>query len=267
MMPPQDDAGGARPAGRPEAARTGPKPLGALRSGSFMVISYALMGLMGVLGLPLLLSRRATHEWMRLYARCILRLARAFAGIEVEIRGPVPQGAVVIAAKHQSLLDVYILYCHLPRARFIMKRELLWVPVFGLYTWRIGTVSVVRGKKGESGRMIEHLKATTPPESGGQIVVYPQGTRVAPGTAAPYRRGAALTAEALGRTVIPASTNTGLFWDPRGRLAGPGTAVLAFHAPIMAENPSSMLHKIEQVLEKESDDLVAEARRQRSLQG
>ncbi|MEL6578069.1 MAG: lysophospholipid acyltransferase family protein, partial [Pseudomonadota bacterium] len=186
----------------------GPRPLGRLRSAGFAVAAYALMGIMGIVGLPLLLSRRATHEWMRLYAGTILRLARAVAGIEVELRGPLPEGAVVIAAKHQSLLDVYILYTHLPRARFIMKRELLWVPVFGLYTWRIGMVTVVRGKKGEAGRMIEHLKATTPPESGGQIVVYPQGTRVAPLTPAPYRRGAVLIAEALGRPVIPASTNT-----------------------------------------------------------
>ncbi|MEM6507845.1 MAG: lysophospholipid acyltransferase family protein, partial [Planctomycetota bacterium] len=153
---------------------------------------------------------------------------------------------------------VYILYTHLPRARFIMKRELLWVPVFGLYTWRIGMVTVVRGKKGEAGRMIEHLRETTPPESGGQIVVYPQGTRVAPLTAAPYRRGAVLIADALDRPVIPVSTNTGLFWDRNGRLAGPGTAVLAFHPPIAAKEPGAMLTEIERVLETESDRLAME---------
>ncbi|MEM9762853.1 MAG: lysophospholipid acyltransferase family protein [Pseudomonadota bacterium] len=234
----------------------GPRPLGPLRSIGFAVAAYVLMGVMGIVGLPLLLSRRATHEWMRLYSGTILRLARAVAGIEVKLRGPLPEGAVVIAAKHQSLLDVYILYTHLPRARFIMKRELLWVPVFGLYTWRIGMVTVVRGKKGEAGRMIEHLKATTPPESGGQIVVYPQGTRVAPRRPAPYRRGTVLIAEALGRPVIPASTNTGLFWDRNGALAGPGTAILQFHPPIEAKTPDAMMAEIEAVLEGESDRLA-----------
>ncbi|MEO1317021.1 MAG: lysophospholipid acyltransferase family protein [Pseudomonadota bacterium] len=233
-----------------------PRPLGAVRSRAFAVAAYALMGVMGVVGLPLLVSRRATHEWMRLYSGTILRLIRAVAGVEVELRGTVPDGAVVIAAKHQSLLDVYILYTHLPRARFIMKRELLWVPVFGLYTWRIGMVTVVRGKQGEAGRMIEHLKATTPPESGGQIVVYPQGTRVAPLTPAPYRRGAVLIAEALARPVIPASTNTGLFWDRKGGLAGPGTAVLEFHPPIDAKTPEDMLTEIERVLETQSNRLA-----------
>ncbi|MEM7526134.1 MAG: lysophospholipid acyltransferase family protein [Pseudomonadota bacterium] len=238
--------------------REKPRPLGLVLSKAFSVSAYALMGVMGIVGLPLLVSRRVTHEWMRLYSGTVLRLARLFAGIEIELRGTVPQDAVVIAAKHQSLLDVYILYTHLPRARFIMKRELLWVPVFGLYTWRIGMVTVVRGKKGEAGRMIEHLRETTPPESGGQIVVYPQGTRVAPLTAAPYRRGAVLIADALDRPVIPVSTNTGLFWDRNGRLAGPGTAVLAFHPPIAAKEPGAMLTEIERVLETESDRLAME---------
>ncbi|MEM6677494.1 MAG: lysophospholipid acyltransferase family protein, partial [Pseudomonadota bacterium] len=163
------------------------RPLGAGRSAAFTAATFLLMGIMGVIGLPLLVSRRATHEWMRLYARSVLILARRMTGIDVALRGPLPSEAVVVAAKHQSLLDVYILFVHLPRARFVMKRELLWMPVFGLYTWRIGTVTVVRGRRGEAGRMLERIDAGDP---GGQVVVYPQGTRVSPDAEAPYRRGA-----------------------------------------------------------------------------
>ncbi|MEO0820680.1 MAG: lysophospholipid acyltransferase family protein [Pseudomonadota bacterium] len=237
-------------------------PLARLRDIAFHLALYVLMGVMGVLGAPLLVSHRATHGWMRLYARSVLWLARMMAGIRVEIRGRMPTEPVVVAAKHQSLLDVYILFAHLPHARFVMKRSLTRMPVFGLYTRRIGTVAVDRGKRGEGARMVGEMAAAQ--VRGGQIVVYPQGTRVAPGATAPYKRGVVMLARELALPVVPAATNTGLFWVKGGRLAGPGTAVMEFLAPLPApadpELDDRLLEALERQIEGASNRLAAPKR-------
>lgn len=191
---------------------------------AYLVLGYGLMLTMGVIGLPLLVSTHATRAWQKLYIRLAFAMLRAFCGLRVEIRGEVPDGDVVIAAKHQSLLDVLALYRALPEPRFVMKRELLWAPVFGLYARRTGAVPIDRrGGKGTADRLVEAFSGV-----GGQIVIYPQGTRVAPGAKMPYKRGAAHLQAALGRPLVLAATNAGWFWPRRGVLRRPGVAVIEF---------------------------------------
>ena len=197
----------------------------ALRSALQVGIVYALLGLFGLVGAPVVLWRADwTRAWNRLYIRVAFALTRAVCGLRVEIRGPVPTGTVIVAAKHQSLLDVLALYRALPEARFVMKRELLWAPFFGLYARRTGAVAIDRGAgSGAIRQMIEAFR-----HSSGQIVIYPQGTRIAPGQVAPYRRGAVSLYGALGLPVVLAATNAGHFWPRRGILRHPGTAVVEF---------------------------------------
>jgi 1-acyl-sn-glycerol-3-phosphate acyltransferase len=147
--------------------------------------------------------------------------------VRTEIRGPLPTGRVIVAAKHQSMLDVFMLFEALPEARFAMKRELTRAPVFGFFALRVGAVPVDRGGGSPALRAMVEALADKP----GQLVIYPQGTRVAPGAAAPYKIGVHALAEASGLTVIPAATNSGLFW-PRGVAIRPGLAVVEFLAPV-----------------------------------
>ena len=227
------------------------------RSILFIVLSYALMGAMGLIGAPVVLWREDwTRAWNKLYIRVTFALARALCGIRVEIRGPVPVGEVIVAAKHQSQLDVLALYAALPEARFVMKRELLWMPVFGHYARRTGALPIDRsGGSRTIRRMIAAFRGVP-----GQIVIYPQGTRIAPGVAAPYRRGAASLYAALDRPVVLAATNGGHFWPPRGVMRNPGTAVIEF----LGEMPrglseSAAAREIETRIEQASQRLSAEA--------
>ncbi|MEM6488692.1 MAG: lysophospholipid acyltransferase family protein [Pseudomonadota bacterium] len=217
------------------------------------------MGLYGLVGAPaLLLSRRAGRAVMVAYDRAVFALLRAVAGVRVEVRGVVPRQPCVVAAKHQSQLDVYLLFATLPTARFVMKASLARVPIFGWYTRRIGCVTVDRGRPGQAGRALEALHAAGAAD--GQIVVYPQGTRIAPGAAAPYRRGAAMFAETLALPIVPAATNAGVFWSRTGRLAGPGTAVVEFLAPLPAGLDSdAAMAMLEREIEAASARLLAEA--------
>lgn len=223
----------------------------------FHGLLYTLMGLMGVLGVFLVLwSGEWTRRWMKFYARSAMRFARLVYGIETEIRGPLPTGNALIAAKHQSMFDVLIIYQALPEARFVMKRSLLWVPVFGLYAYRTGAVPIDRRPRhGAAEDLAETFRGKT-----GQIVIYPQGTRVPPGVQKPYRRGILRIADATDRPIVPAATNAGAFWGRDGSMQGPGTVVVEFFDPMdNSASPEDLMDRLEAQVEAATDALVAEA--------
>jgi len=152
-----------------------------VRSLVFNVSMYVAMAVMAVGFLPWALlspegARRACHT----YCRYVLWTARWMVGLRVEVRGTPPVDEVLVAAKHQSFLDILVIFHAMPRPKFIMKRELLYAPILGQYAWRIGCVPVNRGKRGQAiARMLADVaRGAVDP---GQLVIYPQGTRVAPG--------------------------------------------------------------------------------------
>ena len=228
------------------------------RGVAFQAAIYTLMGVMGIAGTPgVLWSRRWTHAWARTYVRIVFALARAICGLHVETRGTAPTGDVIVAAKHQSMLDVFMLFDALPHARFIMKRELTWVPVFGLYATRIGCVAVNRTERGAGDRMLDALAADDGPK--GQVVIYPQGTRVAPGVRLRYKRGAVRAYARFGLPLVLAATNTGVFWPRRGWAVRPGTAVVAFGETLEPGlSPGEAARAMEDGIERASERLEDE---------
>ena len=235
----------------------------AVRAVTFIVAMYALLLGMGLVSLvPSALSRRAALGWAKRYCRWVRWLLRTICRIRCEVRGPVPDGPCIVAAKHQSFLDVLMLIEALPRPRFVMKRSLLWVPVIGFYARRLGCIAIDRGARGEAVRvMLAGVGAWA--GHGGQIVIFPQGTRVAPGALAaqvPFRGGVLKLYSALELPIVAAAVNTGWFWPRIGTRRTPGTAVVEFLETIpTAEPPGSVLARIEAAVETASDRLAAEA--------
>ncbi|MGF1501106.1 MAG: lysophospholipid acyltransferase family protein [Paracoccaceae bacterium] len=227
------------------------------RSLAFGVAFATLMAAMGLLGAPVVLWReRWCRAWQKAHNRAAFWLLARLCGLSVEVRGPVPDGAVIVAAKHESLLDVLVLYNALPEARFAMKRSLLWVPIFGLYAWRTGGVPIDRSRGRDAFSRLESAFQ----DRTGQAVVYPQGTRVPPGHYLPYRTGAARLGTALGRPIVPAATNAGLFWPRRGLLRRPGVAVVEFlPPPPEGAGPAETTAAIERAVEIASARLRSEA--------
>jgi 1-acyl-sn-glycerol-3-phosphate acyltransferase len=229
-----------------------------LRGLVFYLVFYMAMALFGAVGLlPALISQRAARVVSRAFFRFALLALRVIGGVRVVLRGPLPTGVVLVAAKHQSMLDVSILYAHLPNPFFVMKRELLKAPVFGWYASRVGTVAIDRSAGREATRAM--VAAMTAPErGGGQIVIFPQGTRVAPGAAAPYRAGAHALYEATGLPCVPAAVNTGLR-QPRGVAIHPGAAVVAFLPPIPPGlNRAAFMQALETSIEPAAEALRRE---------
>lgn len=231
-----------------------------VRSLVFDFCLYGLMLVMGILCAPMALwSVDGAYAAIKAYCRAIFWCLRVICGLRVEVRGPVPQGSVIVCAKHQSFLDILILARHLPRASFVMKRELRWAPILGLYALRIGSTPVARGERSRAMKdMVAHAaKGSDEPR---QLVIYPQGTRVAPGATLPYKVGAGVLYERLGQPCVPAATNAGVFWGRRSPYRRPGLAVVEFLEPIPPGLPiPQFMAEVEAKVEARSDALMREA--------
>ncbi|RMD47316.1 MAG: 1-acyl-sn-glycerol-3-phosphate acyltransferase [Alphaproteobacteria bacterium] len=235
-------------------------PVRLARSVLFIVQMYAMMALMAVFFTPLAaFSREWAYRGVHTYVRWVLWTARWMVGIRSEVRGTPPQDEVLIAAKHQSFLDILIIISAVPRPKFIMKRELVWAPILGWYALRIGCVPVARGRRAAAIRqmMAGVARGTQLP---GQLIIYPQGTRVPPGEYRPYKVGAAVLYEELGQPCVPVATNVGLFWPKRSLWRWPGTAVVEFLPRIPPGLPrAEFLRRLEDEIETASNRLMAEA--------
>ena len=218
------------------------------------------MAVIGIVYLPwALVSSDGAAAAARAWAKFTIWLARIMLGIKVEIRGTAPTGDVMVAAKHQSFLDILIIYLAVPRARFIMKKELTRLPIFGQYALRLGCIPVDRGRKGAAIRsMLSDVAGVK--DLHGQLVIYPQGTRTAPYQDAPYKKGTAALYMELKQPCVPVACNVGLFWPRKGITKHPGTAVVEFLPALPAELPSRILMtQLEAAIEPASDRLMAEA--------
>jgi 1-acyl-sn-glycerol-3-phosphate acyltransferase len=231
-----------------------------LRSLAFIVQMYLMMALLGLVFTPwAIYERRGAFAGIRTYCRWVRWSARWMVGLHSEVRGEVPTGEVLIASKHQSFLDIILICSVVPRPKFIMKKDLRWAPVLGWYAVRIGCVPVDRGKRGMAiQRMMNEVQsgAIRP----GQLIIYPQGTRVAPGKPVPYKIGTGLLYRQTGQACVPAATNVGVFWPRAGILRKPGLAVVEFLPVIPPGLPiEDFMQRLEEEVETASDRLMAEA--------
>lgn len=231
-----------------------------LRSLVFVVVIYAWMAILGILFFPYaLLTKRGALSACKLYARSVIWMAGWMVGIKGEVRGIVPKDEVMIAAKHQSFFDILLIFNAIPHGKFIMKRELLWTPVIGLYAKRLGCIPVDRGRKGTAiAKMVKDV--ATEFSEPGQLVIYPQGTRVAPGAKKPYKVGSAILYDGLGMPCVPVAANVGVFWPRTGIMRKPGRAVVEFLDPIAPGVPrNDFMAQLEQAIESQSNLLMKEA--------
>ena len=203
-----------------------------LRSALFAVSFVAATALLVFLLSPMLFaSRRAARRAGAVWGHVTIFLLRATAGIRHEIRGPLPPPGSIVAAKHQSAWETLVLAALLPNPVYVVKQELLSVPGVGWYFRRAGQIAVDR-KGGASALRLMVQAAKAALENGAQVVVFPEGTRVAPGERRPYHPGIAALYRETGATVVPVALDSGHHWSRRGFRIRPGTIRLEFLEPI-----------------------------------
>ncbi|GLR67717.1 hypothetical protein GCM10010909_23980 [Acidocella aquatica] len=177
------------------------------------------------------------------WAKICLGGLRLFCGIKLRIEGrehlPPPGGAIV-AAQHQSTLDVLIWLTLLQHPSFVFKRELTKIPLFGVLLEPTGMVPVDRGGAGQALRKMvaDCGKALA---AGRQIILFPEGTRVAHGKCARLHPGIIALAKASNLPLIPAATNSGLYWGAKAFHIAPGTVIVRLYPPIPTETPQDQI--------------------------
>lgn len=188
-----------------------------------------------------LVSKRLCRALMIADAWGVLFWARVIVGIKYKIHYPpkeengVPvkpnendrlDGKAIIAAKHQSILEIAVLVTHIPNNFFIIKRELMWIPVYGWAFWRMGMQPVNR-TTGATNMQKLTMAVGEKIMDKMILIIYPEGTRVAPGNRPKLKRGLLFIAENLKLPVLPVGTDAGLYWPKKGKMK-PGTANLYF---------------------------------------
>ena len=235
-------------------------PIRWLLSLVFIVQMYLAMAIIAVVFAPwALVSRHGARVACKTFCRWTIFSLRLLTGLKSEVRGTPPTAEALIAAKHQSFLDIILIFNAVPAGKFIMKRELMFTPFLGQYALRIGCVPVDRGKRGAA---IARMKADVAAGAAepGQLIIYPQGTRVAPGDKKPYKVGTGLLYDQLSQPCYPVAANVGLFWPKRGILRKPGLAVVEFLPPIAPGLPvPEFMAQLETQVEVRSNSLMAEA--------
>lgn len=231
-----------------------------LASLAFILQMYLMMALMALFWTPaVLVKRELAFTACRTYCHWVRWTARWMVGLRSEIRGPVPSGEVLIASKHQSFFDIILIVSAVPRPKFIMKKELLRAPIVGFYAKAIGCIPVDRDRRGQAikGMVAAVAAGRSRP---GQLIIFPQGTRVAAGAHLPYKAGAGILYRELGQPCVPAATNVGVFWPRSGILRHSGLAVLEF---LPAIPPGLSIHafmrEVEAQVETASDALMRAA--------
>ena len=160
-------------------------------------------------------------------------MLRMICGLHCEFRGveKIPQGAALVASKHQSLWETFALIKMLKDPAYILKRELLWIPFFGWCAWKAGMIPVDRGARSQAlNAMTERARQEI--AKGRQIIIFPEGTRKAPGAEPKYKFGVAFLYIELGIPCVPVALNSGLFWPRRSFMRYPGTVRVEFLDPI-----------------------------------
>src|SRR5271169_4553624 len=175
----------------------------------------------------------ALHFFIRSWAMSNLCLLRVVCGTKVEWRGvdKIPKGACIVACKHQSAWDTFALYAVFEDPAIVLKRELMWLPLFGWYMWKAGLIPIDRSAgMAALARMTNRAREVL--AAGRQVLVFPEGTRRLPGAPPDYKPGIVYLYGKVGVPCVPVALNSGLYWPRRSLLRRPGTIVVEILDPI-----------------------------------
>lgn len=218
------------------------------------IIFKIALGLYFTAWSPLLLiglvSKKLSRKFVFADAAGVLVLARLICGIKYNVHYPqteedgVPampdgnkriDGKSIVAAKHMSILEIAVISKVMPNTFFIMKRELLWIPIYGWAFWRCGMLGVNRARgKTNMTKLSDDVEKRV--LDGYTLVIFPEGTRAKPGERIPLKRGLLLLAYKLKLPIQPVGTDAGLYWPKRGKMHS-GTANVWFE-PLLPCNAS-----------------------------
>lgn len=205
-----------------------------LRSILFTIYLFASVGIFGVVVvLSRVLGGAMSYRLARGWAVATLWLLKVLCRLDYRVDGTehLPSEASVILIKHSSAWETIAQLTILPRQTWVLKRELLWVPIFGWVLMILKPIAINRGA-GRSAVQQVVAQGRRRLAEGLWVVIFPEGTRVPAGESRRYGLGGALLAAAAGRPIVPVAHNAGEFWPRRGWLKRRGTIHVVIGPPI-----------------------------------
>ena len=228
----------------------------ALRSAIYALLQiivtpvYAIVSLL-TFPLPPLVRYRIITSWSHL----MIWAAERVCGIRYRVLGRenIPTEPCIVLAKHESAWETLALQVMLPPQVWVVKRELLWIPFFG---WGLAMLSPIAIDRSEGTRSLRQMlvQARTRLKRGFWIIIFPEGTRSAPGARGTYHAGGAWLAAHTGALVLPVAHNAGDHWPKNSFAKYPGVITLSFGPPLRPSpgiKPAELMNRVEQWIEAE----------------
>jgi 1-acyl-sn-glycerol-3-phosphate acyltransferase len=235
-----------------------------LRSLLFNLLFFAWAVISAAIFAPFfILSSEASLKAGRPWAKLTIIMAEWICGVRYEIRGReyITNGPVIYASKHQSAWDTAIFLVLLKNPAYVLKRELLRLPLWGWYLWRMKMIAIDRSAKASAMKdMIRQaqnrLREARP------IVIFPEGTRMAPGAEPYYHPGITALYSQLEVPVIPVALNSGVYWGKNAFIKRPGKIIMEFLPPIPPGlNKAEFMIRLKGETETASQRLLLESKK------
>lgn len=232
-----------------------------VRSLIFNVVFFAYhLVLVVVLSLLLVFPRRWSQAATRWWTEGAAVLLRCLLDLDFEVLGAPPKGPCIIVSKHQSAWDTFFFYLLLDDPNYVLKKELTRIPIWGWCALSCGAISVDRSGGGAAlkklVRDVEYRMA-----DGRQVVIFPEGTRTAPGLRREYQPGVAAIYARTDAPVVPVALNSGLFWGRRSFRKKSGVIAVQFLDPMpRGLKRREFMAELETRMETATDALIAEAK-------
>jgi 1-acyl-sn-glycerol-3-phosphate acyltransferase len=239
-------------------------PILLLRSLAFNLLFFAWAFVSAILFIPFFIaSPRAAQKVGRWWAMPCLFFARVCCGITYEVRGRenIQTHPVIYASKHQSAWDTIVFFLTLsPNLAYVLKKELLKLPFWGWYLWRMKMIAIDRSAGASSIKQLVRDGKTALAENR-PIVIFPEGTRTKPSSKPDYHAGITAMYSTLGVPVVPVALNSGVYWGKNAFFKKSGKIIIEFLPPIPAGLPKKQFaEQLQNDIETASNQLILESK-------
>ena len=231
-----------------------------IKSILFYFFLYVWTIFLGIIFIPFLfLPHDKLYKPAYIWIKGVFFLLRVICNLTHTIKGEENisnSNARIIASKHQSAFETFLLFSIFPKAIFIHKYELFFIPIFGLYLKKINMVAINRSEKSQAlKKMLNKSKKKI--SEGHSLIIFPEGTRKVPGAKADYKSGVAGIYKELNSDVIPVALNSGLYWSKNSFKIKPGKIIIEF-LPIIKKGfaKKDFIEKLEKTIEDKTSSLI-----------
>lgn len=236
-------------------------PLLLIQSLAFNLTFFSWAFISAVIFAPLfIVSAEMALKAGKPWAKGSLFLARIFCGIKYEVRGRenIQNIPVIYASKHQSAWDTLIFLALFPNVAYVLKKELLRLPFWGWYLWRMKMIAIDRSAGASSiKQLVRDSKAAL--AAGRPIVIFPEGTRTKLRSEPNYHAGITAMYSSLATAVVPVALNSGIYWEKNAFFKKPGTIVIEFLPIIEAGLPKKeFITRLQHDIEGATNKLLEE---------